>query len=215
RRHQREVANRGQVRKLQALWPKDFIEVAEEGTSGREEENYPALPVLEDWVQRKLQWTIQKSRLRRNCRGDLGGISDLEDHWIGSVFPGNFRVICAHSDLAFGKGPAKIQGAYSELICLRGQLSDEGFSGAKRKKKGIAGVFLFLFAEEKNDRSKCGLVHTENSGDRQLRQAAASARGGFSAGVAGDLGGEEEAQRIGGEKQPELKAFPVKKRQTA
>ncbi|KAL6989571.1 hypothetical protein U1Q18_015324 [Sarracenia purpurea var. burkii] len=49
--------------------------------------------------------------------------------------------------------------------------------------------------EEKNDRSKCGSVHTENSGDRRLRRAAASAGGGFFAGVVGDLGGEEEAQR--------------------
>ncbi|KAL6976620.1 hypothetical protein U1Q18_025407, partial [Sarracenia purpurea var. burkii] len=71
------------------------------------------------WVQRQLQWTIRKSRLKRNYRGDLGGIPDLEDHWIGSVFPGNFLVICAHSDLAFGKGPAKIQGAYGKLICLQ------------------------------------------------------------------------------------------------
>ncbi|KAL6992814.1 hypothetical protein U1Q18_010930 [Sarracenia purpurea var. burkii] len=30
------------------------------------------------------------------------------------------------------------------------------FRCEKRKKKGIAGVFLFLFAVEKNDRSKCG-----------------------------------------------------------
>ncbi|KAL6996352.1 hypothetical protein U1Q18_006483, partial [Sarracenia purpurea var. burkii] len=86
RRRQREVATRGPVRELQALRVKDFIEVAEEGTSGREEENCPVLPVLEYWVQRQLQWTTWKSRLKRNCRGDLGGISDLEDQWIGSVF---------------------------------------------------------------------------------------------------------------------------------
>ncbi|KAL6958940.1 hypothetical protein U1Q18_040286, partial [Sarracenia purpurea var. burkii] len=105
--------------------------------------------------------------------------------------------------------------AISEVVVAE-RRNRTGAEGAKKKrKKRIAGVFLLWFAEEKNDRSKCGSVHTENSGDRRLRRAAASAGGGFSAEVAGDLRGEEEAQRIGGEKQPELKAFPVKKRQTA